>query len=190
MKAYSSKQSWLLLSLASLLFVVSLVLALYQRLSSDGNLQGNSLNIAVEIAGDISNPGIYSFARKVTVEQALLGAGGIGRGKIGNPQVFNDILNDGSKIVVRRDEEHILTVELARMEPEKCIVFSIPLNLNEVEGEHLTLIPGIGPQLAQRIIQYRSQKGGFRKIEELMEVRGIGEQKLRNLERYLIIPRG
>jgi competence protein ComEA len=190
MKAYSSKQSWLLLSLASLLFVVSLFLALYQRLSPDGNLQGNPLNNAVEIAGDISNPGIYSFARNVTVEQALLRAGGIGSGKIGNPEVLNETLNDGSKIVVRRDEEHILTVELARMEPEKCIVFSIPLNLNEVEGKHLTLIPGIGPELAQRIIHYRSEKGGFGKIEELMEVRGIGEQKLRTLDQYLIIPEG
>jgi competence protein ComEA len=190
MKAYSSKQSSLLLSLASLLFVVSLVLTPLQRLSPDEKLQGNSLNIAVEIAGNISNPGIYSFAREVTVEQALLGAGGIGRGKIGNPQVLDDMLNDGSKIVVKRDKKRTLTIELARMEPEKCIVFSIPLNLNEVEEEHLTLIPGIGPRLAQRIIQYRSKKGGFRKIEELIEVRGIGEQKLRNLELYLIIPKG
>ena len=189
MKAYSPKQSWLLLSLASLLFVVSVVLTLYQRLSPHGNRQGNSLKIAVEIAGDISNPGIYSFAREITVQQALLGAGGIGRGKIGNPQVLSDILSDGSKIVVRREEELILTVELTRMEPQKCIVFSIPLNLNEVEEEHLTLIPGIGPRLAQRITRYRSERGGFRKIEELMEVEGIGEQKLRNLERYLTIPR-
>jgi len=104
--------------------------------------------------------------------------------------VLDDMLNDGSKIVVKRDKKHTLIIELARMEPEKCIVFSIPLNLNEVEEEHLTLIPGIGPRLAQRIIQYRSKKGGFRKIEELIEVRGIGEQKLRNLELYLIIPKG
>ena len=84
----------------------------------------------------------------------------------------------------------MLTIELARMEPEKCIVFSIRLNLNEVEERHLTLIPGIGPRLAQRIIHYRSKNAGFRNMEELMEVRGIGEKKLRNLERYLIIPGG
>jgi competence protein ComEA len=190
MKAYSSKQSSLLLSLASLLLVVSLVITLYQRLSPDGNLKGNFLNIAVEIAGDISNPGIHSFAREVTVEQALLRAGGTRSRKIDNPQVLNNTLNTGSKITVIRTANNMLTIELARMEPEKCIVFSIPLNLNEVEEEHLTLIPGIGPRLAQRIIQYRSKKGGFRKIEELMEVRGIGKKKLQNLERYLIIPRG
>lgn len=190
MKAYSSKQSWVILSLALLLLAVWFVLTFYQRLSLDGNLQENSPNIVVEIAGDISNPGIYSFSRDVTAEQVLLGARGIKRGKIGNPQVLDDILDDGSKIVVRRDAGHGLTVELSRMEPEKCIVFSIPLNLNEVEEDHLTIIPGIGPQLARRIIQYRSRKGGFRNVEELMEVRGIGQQKLRNLERYLFIPEG
>jgi competence protein ComEA len=189
MRIYSPKQTWLLLSLASLLFLVSLFIALSERPRSDDILQGNSLNIAVEIAGEIPNPGIYSFPREVTVEQVLLKAGGIGRGKIGNPKVLRNTLNAGSKVVVIRGEKHILTIEFARMEPEKCIVFSIPLNLNEVEEEHLTLIPGIGPRLAQRIIQYRSQKGGFRRIDELKDVRGIGEQKLRNLKRYLIIQR-
>jgi len=164
-------------------------MALSERQRSDDILKGNPLNIAIEIAGEIPNPGIYSFPREVTVEHMLLKAGGIGRGKIGNAKVLKNTLNAGSKVVVKRVEKQILTVELARMEPEKCIVFSIPLNLNEVEEEHLTLIPGIGPRLAQRIIQYRSQKGGFRRIDELKDVRGIGEQKLRTLKQYLIIQR-
>jgi len=189
MKTYSPKQSLLLLSLASLLFLVLLFMALSERPRSDDILKGNPLTIAIEIAGEIPNPGIYSFPGEVTVEQVLLKAGGIGRGKISNPKVLKNTLNPGSKVVVTRAEKYILTIELARMEPEKCIVFSIPLNLNEVEEEHLTLIPGIGPRLAQRIIQYRTQKGGFRRIDELKDVRGIGEQKLRNLKRYLIIQR-
>jgi competence protein ComEA len=189
MRTYSPKQSWLLLSLASLLFSVSLFITLSERPGSDDILRGNPLNIAIEIAGEIPHPGTYLFPKKVTVQQALLKAGGIGGGKIGNSQVLNNTVNAGSKIVVIRDQKHILTVKLARMDPDKCIVFSVPLDLNEVEEEHLTLIPGIGPRLAQRIIQYRSEKGGFRRIEELMEVRGIGEEKLRSLERYLIIRR-
>jgi competence protein ComEA len=190
MRTYSSTQSWILLSLASLLLVVSLFNTLSEMPSPGDIPQENPMSIAVEIAGDIPNPGVYSFPRKLTVEQALLKAGTTGRRKINNPQVFNNTLNAGSKIVVTRNAKNMLTIELSRMEPEKCIVFSIPLNLNEVEEIHLDLIPGIGPQLAQRIINYRSKKGGFRKIEELMEVKGIGEKKLRTLERYLIIPRG
>ena len=188
MKVYSPKQSWLLLSLASLFFVASFFLTRAPRQSPHGNSQTYPLGIAVEIIGDIPNPGIYSFIGQITAEQAFHKAGGIGRNKIAGHTVLNTPLRAGSKVLVKRDEKRIFTLELARMEPEKCIVFSIPLNINEVEPEDLTLIPGIGPELGQRIIQYRSEKGGFRKIEELMEVRGIGRQKLRNLKRYLIIP--
>jgi len=187
MRTYSLKQSWILICLASLLFLGSLLMALSQRPGSDEVLQGNPLNIAIEVAGEITHPGIYSFPRRVTVGQALLEAGEIERGKIGNPQMLNEALNAGSKIVVTRDEKHIVTIELARMEPQKCIVFAVPLDLNEVGEEHLILIPGIGPQLARGIIHYRSTRGGFRKIDELKDISGIGDKKLRNLERYLAI---
>ncbi len=189
MKAYSSKQSWLLLSLASLLLLVSLFNTLSERPNLGDIPQANPLNTVVEIVGDIPNPGVYSFPGELTVERALRKAGAIGRREINNPQVLNNTLNPGSKIILIRNPHNMLTVQVARMEPEKCVVFSIPLNLNKVEKEHLTLIPGIGPQLAQRIINYRSKKGGFRNIEELKEVRGIGDKKVRNLERYLIIPK-
>jgi competence protein ComEA len=187
MRTYSSIQSWILLSLASLLFLGSLFMALSERPGPDDTAQGNPLPIAIEIVGEIPSPGIYSLSKEVTVEQALLEAGGIQRGRIGNSQVLNKALNAGSKIVVTRDEKQIVTIEVARMEPHKCIVFSVPLDLNEVEEEHLTLIPGIGPHLAQRIIHYRSKRGGFREIDELEEISGIGGKKLRSLRRYLII---
>jgi competence protein ComEA len=189
MRTYSSTQSWLLLSLASLLFVASLLITISEKSSPGNILQRNPLSIEIELVGQIPNPGIYSFPREPTVEQALLKAGGIERRNINNSHILNNTLGAGSKIVAVRNA-NMLTIELARMEPEKCIVFSIRLNLNEVEERHLTLIPGIGPRLAQRIIHYRSKNAGFRNMEELMEVRGIGEKKLRNLERYLIIPGG
>ena len=190
MRTYSSTQSWLLLSLASLLFVASLLITISEKSSPGNILQRNPLSIEIELVGQIPNPGIYSFPREPTVEQVLLKAGGIERIKISNSHILNNTLGAGSKIVAVRNTKNMLTIELARMEPEKCIVFSIRLNLNEVEERHLTLIPGIGPRLAQRIIHYRSKNAGFRNMEELMEVRGIGEKKLRNLERYLIIPGG
>jgi competence protein ComEA len=187
MRTYSPKKSWLLLSLASLLFSASLFTTLFERPSSDATLQRNPLNVSVEIVGEVRNPGIYSFPGEVIVKRALLEAGGTEGGIIANPQVLTNTLNAGSKIVVMRVQEHILIVKVARMEPNTCIVFSVPLDLNEIEEEHLTLIPGIGPRLAQRIIRYRSEKGGFREIDDLKGVRGIGEEKLRSLERYLTV---
>ncbi len=51
-----------------------------------------------------------------------------------------------------------------------------PLNLNAATLDQLETLPGIGRKVAERIIEYRAKSGGFKKIEELMNVRGIGEK--------------
>ena len=59
-----------------------------------------------------------------------------------------------------------------------------PLNLNQASATDLQALPGIGPSMANRILEYRQKHGGFKKIEELMNVQGIGEKnflKLRTL---------
>jgi competence protein ComEA len=53
---------------------------------------------------------------------------------------------------------------------------SEPVNLNTANAAQLATLPGIGPKTADLIIQYRQKAGGFKKIEEVMNVRGIGEK--------------
>ncbi|RKY80245.1 hypothetical protein DRQ12_01630 [candidate division KSB1 bacterium] len=64
---------------------------------------------------------------------------------------------------------------------------SFLLNLNQATVEELTRLPTIGPQIAKRIIQFREQIGKFQRIEQLMEVKGIGEKRLKKIKQYLII---
>ena len=51
-----------------------------------------------------------------------------------------------------------------------------PINLNTATAEQLATIPGVGPKMAERIIDYRQKSGGFKKVEDLMNVSGIGEK--------------
>ena len=57
-----------------------------------------------------------------------------------------------------------------------------PLDLNTATAEELAGLPGIGPELAGRIVAYREEHGGFGSVEEIMEVSGIGEGKFAALE--------
>ena len=61
-------------------------------------------------------------------------------------------------------------------------VVAAPVNLNTATAAQLESLPGIGPATAQRILEYRQQNGNFKKIEELMNVRGIGETSFLKLK--------
>lgn len=61
------------------------------------------------------------------------------------------------------------------------------VNLNTADAAQLEALPGIGPRTAQRIIEYRQKNGPFRKIEELMNVQGIGEKSFLRLKPYLTV---
>lgn len=57
-----------------------------------------------------------------------------------------------------------------------------PLDINAAGEEELTALPGIGPVLARRIVEYRAEHGPFASVEDLTDVSGIGASKLAALE--------
>ena len=60
--------------------------------------------------------------------------------------------------------------------PAPAAAASAPVNLNTATVAQLEALPGIGKATAERILEYRQKSGGFKKIEDLMNVRGIGEK--------------
>lgn len=69
----------------------------------------------------------------------------------------------------------------------KASLPSSPINLNTATEAQLEALPGIGPKAAQRILEFRQKNGGFKKLEDLMNVKGIGEKNFLKLKPYITL---
>jgi len=61
------------------------------------------------------------------------------------------------------------------------------ININTASAEELTALPGIGPSYAQRIVEHREKNGPFKKVEDLLNVRGIGEKTFEKIRDRLTV---
>ena len=60
-----------------------------------------------------------------------------------------------------------------------AVIFLLAININTATAKELETLPGIGPALAKRIVEFREKRHGFRRIEELLAIPGISEKKWR-----------
>jgi competence protein ComEA len=78
--------------------------------------------------------------------------------------------------------------EPAKVAPAKTAATAAgPLNLNTATQAQLENLPGIGPRVAERIVEYRQKNGGFKKVEELMNVKGVGEKSFLKLKALVMV---
>ena len=71
--------------------------------------------------------------------------------------------------------------------PKPTATVAAPVNLNTATAEQLATIPGVGPKMAERIIDYRQKNGGFKKIEDLMNVSGVGEKSFLKMKPLITV---
>jgi len=74
--------------------------------------------------------------------------------------------------------------------PAKEAPLQASLNLNTATAAELEALPGVGPAIAARILEYRQKQGGFKKIEDLMNVRGVGEKMFLSLKPMIVVTPG
>lgn len=138
----------------------------------------------VQICGNnISRPGVYSFYYQPALEEVLALAGSLRDHQLSAVELKRPVKN-GSKIVLV-DRDGVGRVQIFRMNNAERLLFGIPMPLNSVSQPDLELLPGIGPALASRVLEYRSKVGRFESINELRNVEGIGEAKFREISPHL-----
>ena len=71
--------------------------------------------------------------------------------------------------------------------PKPVATATAPVNLNTATAEQLATIPGVGPKMAERIIDYRQKNGGFKKLEDLMNVSGVGEKSFLKMKPLITV---
>lgn len=70
---------------------------------------------------------------------------------------------------------------------KKSTVLEGKLNVNTASAEQLTMLPGIGKATAKNIMDYRTQNGNFKAVDDLLKVKGIGDKTLEKIKSYVIL---
>lgn len=143
--------------------------------------------VVVEVAGEVQKPGIYIFKNPPTLKEAIDKAGGLNEPVLFDTTTSSKVLETGTLLNVLKESREETKLKLGRMEARNLLVFSIPLDLNRVSVEDLCLIPGIGESLAREIVTYRERRKGFRSVQELRNVKGIGEKKWKDIKPFFTL---
>jgi len=145
--------------------------------------------VVVEILGEVQKPGIYIFKTPPILIEAVEKAGGLKESARFEGTQSSEVLKTGTLLNVSKASPKEVKIALGRMEAPKLLAFSIPLDLNRVSVEDLCLIPGIGESLAKEIVSYRERRKGFRSVEELKNVKGMGEKKWKEFTEFFMVRR-
>jgi competence protein ComEA len=135
--------------------------------------------VVVHVAGAVTQPGVVELPAGSRVIDAIEAAGGALANADLDRLNLAAKLSDGQRVLVQRVGDPLTTEPGA--ETGVGDVDGAKLNLNTATTEQLEELPGIGPTLAAAIIDERERRGGFRSVNELRDVRGIGEKRFADL---------
>ncbi|WP_234018336.1 helix-hairpin-helix domain-containing protein [Streptomyces sp. FXJ7.023] len=150
----------------------------------------------VDVGGKVRKPGVHSLPAGSRVADALRAAGGVRPGTKTDGLNRARFLVDGEQVIVGASlpPGAGTTAGGSAGSPGSPgsagaggAAPAAPVSLNTATADQLETLPGVGPVLAQHIIDYRTQHGGFRSVDELREVNGIGERRFADL-RDLVRP--
>jgi competence protein ComEA len=132
------------------------------------------------VVGPVNAPGVYTLPPGATVQDAIRAAGG--------PSADADLERLNLAVVVQGQQQIVV--------PRRQVAPGAPggtgsglLDINAADSETLQTLPGIGPVLAGRIIEYRDEHGPFATVDDLINVKGIGQATLEKLRPLIAVNR-
>lgn len=139
----------------------------------------NPVNLIINVAGKVNNPGVYQLPQGSRVIDAIKAAGNQLKGVDISDINLARLLVDGEQILVGYAKPS------AGKNSVKKITSDNPLDLNRATIAQLDTLPGIGPVTAQRIIDYRTKVGRINSVEELKKISGLGGAKFEEIKSLL-----
>ena len=129
--------------------------------------------LVIDVQGEVKTPGVYELPVNSRVNDAIKSAGGAN--KNADLSYLNQarMLKDGEQIYV--EKKVYATTGTTK---KNAATFSGILNINRATAKELDKLPGIGPVIAGRIIEFRKVNGAFQSIDDLRKVQGIGASTL------------
>lgn len=143
----------------------------------------NAGSITVHVSGWVAAPGLYQLAAASRVADAVAAAGGLLPGADTTSVNLAAPIADGEQVVIPGPAG---AASGASVKPGDRGDGKV--HLNRATAEDLETLPGVGPVLAERIVEYREQHGPFTTVEDLLDVPGIGEAKLAVLRDQVVVP--
>lgn len=153
----------------------------------ENNLEEAHKKIVVHIAGEVVNPGVIELDEGARVIDAVNIAGGLT--KYADEKKINlaKRLYDEEKIYIPRIGEDVSNDEIYNVSIHNSQDISQKkININTATKEELQSLPGIGPALAERIINYR-EKQKFTSIDDIKKVSGIGDKKFEAIKDLIVV---
>lgn len=149
--------------------------------------------IVVHVAGEVKKPGIVELKENSRVSDAIEKAGGLLEDANLNKINLAYVLEDGMKIYIpaNNDNEEVEYMTdnsgVDTLERTDTKSGNQKININTANISELETLPGIGEATAQKIINYREEKGEFSSIEEIQDVKGIGNSKFENIKDLIYV---
>ena len=145
--------------------------------------------IMVDVEGAVNMPGIVELNENERIVNVIERAGGLKENANLRDINLAEKVEDGMKIYIPTNDEILDKKEevLKDKKDTKTKGQNKKVNLNRATQTELETIPGIGPSTAVKILNYRKEKGNFRKLEELKEISGIGESKFNKMKDFIEI---